>query len=69
MYYETDLYEGDYWQGVLVITNKTTGKVGSVSLLDSRNRNITLNQFKSCIKSHGLELAFETWCKLVTNWQ
>lgn len=69
MDYETDLYESDYWQGVLVITDKKTGKVGSVSLLDSRKRNITQKQFKSCIKSHGLERTFETWSKLVTNWQ
>lgn len=68
MEYETDLYEGDYWAGTLVITDKITGKCGTVQLMDSRNRNVTLSQWRSSIKSHGLERAFHTWSKLVNHW-
>lgn len=69
MDYETDLYEGDYWAGTLVITDKATGKCGCVQLWDANNRNITLAQWRSSFKTHGLERAFKTWAKLVTDWQ
>jgi len=69
MEYESMEYEGDYWQGAMVITDKVTGSCGSVCLVDHKGRNITLRDFKSCIKTHGLERALSTYAKLVDNWQ
>lgn len=69
MIYESDQYEGDYWQGVMVITNKETGQCGNVSLRDSNGRNVTLSQFNSCIKTHGVVRALHTYARLVTHWQ
>jgi len=69
MEYESDQYEGDYWQGVMVITDKATGQCGSVSLRDSNGRNVTLNQFKPCIKTHGVERTLSNFARLVTHWQ
>ena len=69
MDYSSDSYEADYWQGVMVITDKSTGKCGSVSLRNANGRNVTLSQFKSCVKSHGVDRALRTYARLVTHWQ
>jgi len=69
MEYESDTYEADYWQGVMVITDKATGQCGNVSLRDVKGRNVTLSDFKSCIKSHGVDRALRAYARLVTCWQ
>jgi len=68
-YYESEQYEGDYWQGVLVVTDKTTGQCGNVSLVNDKGGNVTLSQLESSIRSHGVERALTTFAKLVTDWQ
>jgi len=37
MGYTSDAYEGDYWQGVMVITDKATGHNGSTVSFNSKN--------------------------------
>jgi hypothetical protein len=69
MDYESDQYECDIWQGRVIITCKESKRCGIVSLLNSNGRNITLSQFKSCIKSHGVERTLSTFAKLVSDWQ
>ena len=69
MDYESEQFEADYWQGVMVITDKATGQCGNVSLRDSNGRNVTLSQFKSCVNSHGVDKALQTYARLVTWWQ
>jgi len=69
MDYESDKYECDIWQGRVIITCKESKRCGIVSLLNSNGRNVTLNQFKSGLKSHGVERTLSTFAKLVTNWQ
>jgi len=68
MDYESEQFEADYWQGVLVITDKATGQCGNVMLHNSKGHNITLRQLRSGIKTHGVERALATFAKLVTNW-
>jgi len=63
--YTTDRFEVDYWQGVLVFTNKETTET-KVLKLYKNNRLATLNEFKSCIKSHGLDRACETFFRIAT---
>jgi len=63
MDYTTDKFEVDHWQGVLVFTNKETTET-KVLKLYKNNRLATLNEFKSCIKSHGLERACETFFRI-----
>lgn len=67
--WESETYQADYWQGVLVITDKVTGKCGSISLRDNNGRNITKRQWDSSIKTHGVEFALSTWAKLITRWE
>jgi len=69
MDYESTQYECDIWQSRIVITCKESRKCGIVSLINSKGRNITLNQFKSCIKSHGIEKTLSVFAKLVFEWQ
>ena len=63
MDYTTDKFEVDYWQGVLVFTNKETTETRVLKLYKN-NRLATLNEFKSGIKSHGLEKACEAFFKI-----
>jgi hypothetical protein len=68
-FWESDSYEADYWQGVLVITDKATRKCGSVSLTNDKGHNITKRQWDSSLKTHSVERALNTWARLVTDWQ
>ena len=63
MDYTTDKFEVDYWQGVLELTDKETTETRVLKLYKN-NRLATLNEFKSGIKSHGLERACETFFKI-----
>lgn len=63
MDYTTEKFEVDYWQGVLVFTNKETTETRVLKLYKN-NRLATLNEFKSGIKSHGLERACEVFFKI-----
>lgn len=69
MYWESDTHEADYWQGVLVITDKETGKCGNVVLHNAKGHNVTLKQWQSSIKTHGVDRALVTWSKLVNQWK
>lgn len=68
-FWESSQYEADYWQGVLVITDKATRQCGNVVLYDTRGHNVTHKQWLSSIKSHGPERALSTWSKLVNKWE
>ena len=63
MDYTTDKFEVDYWQGVLVFTNKETTETRVLKLYKN-NRLATLNEFKSGINSHGLEKPCEVFFKI-----
>ena len=64
MDYTSELYEVDYFKGWLVIKDKTTKANECVQLTNKNGRNITLSQFKSGIKSHGLDKTCATFVKL-----
>jgi len=64
MDYESELFEIDYHNGWLVIKDRETNKQECVQLTNNKGRNITLNQFKSGIKSHGLNKTCKTFLKL-----
>jgi len=63
MDYTTEKFEVDYWQGLLVFTNKETTETKVLKLYKNK-RLATLNEFKSCIKSHGLDRACETFFRI-----
>lgn len=67
--YITDKFEVDYYKGWLVIHDKETNKNEVVQLVNDKGRNITLNQFKSGIKSHGIEQACKTFIKLAATYK
>ena len=69
MDYNSEIYEVDYHQGWLVITEKATNKNECVQLTNNNGRNITLSQFKSGIKSHGLDKACATFLKLAATYK
>lgn len=59
-FWESSQYEADYWQGVLVITDKATRQCGSVVLHNAKGHNVTHRQWLSSINSHGPERALST---------
>jgi hypothetical protein len=69
MDYESELFQIDYHNGWLVIRDKETNKQECVQLTNNKGRNITLNQFKSGIKSHGLDKACKTFLKLAATYK
>ena len=69
MDYTSELYEVDYYKGWLVIKDKTTKANECVQLTNKNGRNITLSQFKSGIKSHGLNKTCATFLKLVATYK
>lgn len=69
MDYESELFEVDYHNGWLVIKDKETNEQECVQLTNNKCRNITLNQFKSGIKSHGLDKACKTFLKLAATYK
>lgn len=64
MIMDSEEFETDLLGGVLVITDKKTGALHSLSLRDDMGRNITRQQFISCVKSHGLNRACRTLMKI-----
>jgi hypothetical protein len=66
MIMESEKFAADYLGGVLVITDKTSNTLHSVSLRDANCHNITRKQFLACVKSHGLDRACSTFKKLAT---
>lgn len=59
-----DGWEAEYYAGWLILTTPT-GEVGSVQITaTASNRNVTLNQFRSAVKTHGVKRACETFWKL-----
>jgi len=69
MDYESELFKVDYHNGWLVIKDKETNRQECVQLTNNKGRNITLNQFKSGIKSHGLNKTCETFLKLAATYK
>ena len=67
MDYTTDTYEADYHAGLLVITDKLSDAAYMVQLRNRSGRNVTLSQFKSCIRSHGIDRACSTFINLAAN--
>ena len=66
MIMESEKFAADYLGGVLVITDKTSNTLHSVSLRDANGHNITRKQFLAGVKSHGLDCACSTFKKLST---
>ncbi len=64
MFTDTANFQADYLNGILVITCAATNECESITLNDDRGRNITLLQFKSGIKSHGMDKACQTFLRL-----
>lgn len=64
MIMDSEEFETDLLGGVLVITDKKTGTLHSISLRDDTGRNTTRQQFVSCVKSHGLDRACRTLMKI-----
>jgi len=64
MYYTTENFEVDYYKGWLVIHDTATKQNECVQLKNDKGRNITLNQFKSGVKTHGVDRACRVFLKL-----
>lgn len=69
MNYQTDTYEAEYYKGWLVITIKAERRNECVQLTNGKGRNITRSQFKSAIKSHGVDRACQTFVKLAAKYK
>jgi len=69
MDYITEKFEVDYYKGWLVIYNKATKNPECVQLRNDKGRNITLNQFKSGVKTHGVNHACKTFLKLAATYK
>lgn len=63
MQYNSQNYDADFWQGVLVITDKAQNELRKVTLRDASGRNVTLQQFKASIKSRGFDKACSVFFK------
>jgi len=64
MEYETERFEVDYHAGWLVITDKENKRNECIQLKNNNGRNITLSQFKSSVKSSGIDKACSVFLKL-----
>ena len=64
MDYETERFEVDYHAGWLVITDKENKRSECIQLKNNNGRNITLSQFKSSVKSSGIDKACSVFLKL-----
>lgn len=63
-YWEADGWEADWFSPYLCLTSPA-GEVATVGLKDTETgRNITLSQFRSSVKSHGVKKACEVFWKL-----
>ena len=69
MEYETDRYEVDYHAGWLVITDKENSRNECVKLTNNKGRNITLSQFKSSVKTGGIDKACTVFLKLAATYK
>ena len=69
MDFESELFEVDYYKGTLVIREKETSRQECIQLCNKNGRNITLSQFKSGIKSHGIDKACRTFLKLAATYK
>ena len=69
MDYESELFEVDYHNGWLVIREKDTSRQECVQLCNKNGRNITLTQFKSGLKSHGIDKTCRTFLKLAATYK
>lgn len=67
MDYESSEYECDIWQGTAVITDKATGKCGSL-ILKSNGRVATARMIKADVAKYGPDKALRTYAKLVEVW-
>jgi len=67
--WNSESHEGLHHAGHFVITEKATGRCGIVKLIDPRGRDITLVQFRDCVRTHGPARALATFAKLVPVWQ
>ena len=56
-------WEAEYFAGHLIITHPD-GTAAEVGLRDDKGRNITLAQFRSGVRSHGITKACSTFWKL-----
>jgi hypothetical protein len=65
MNYESAQYEADFWQGVVVITDKTTRRCGAIAF----HGKSAARMLASDAKKYGAEKALPVWAKLVENWQ
>ena len=59
-------WEAEFWAGHLVVTHPS-GECAEVGLRDAQGRNITLREFRSSVKSHGVTKACRTFWKLRAN--
>ena len=64
MDYETERFEVDYHAGWLIITDKEKNRNECVQLTNNKGRNITLSQFKSSVKTGGIDKACTVFLKL-----
>ena len=64
MEYETERFEVDYHAGWLVITDKENNRNECIQLKNNNGRNITISQFKSSVKSSGIDKACSVFFKL-----
>ena len=64
MEYETERFEVDYHAGWLVITDKENNRNECIQLKNNNGRNITMSQFKSSVKSSGIDKACSVFLKL-----
>jgi hypothetical protein len=69
MDYESELFEVDYHNGWLVIMEKETSRQECVQLCNKNGRNITLTQFESGLKSHGIDKTCRTFLKLAATYK
>jgi len=69
MDYITEKFEVDYYKGWLVIYNKATKNPECVQLRNDKGRNITLNQFKTGVKTHGVDHDCKTFLKLAATYK
>ena len=68
MEYESAKFECDLWQGTIVLTDKETGRCGSVHLVDRQRKKNGAQMLAADVKKYGAEKALATYAKLVVDW-
>jgi hypothetical protein len=69
MDYESDTYECDLWQGIIVLTHKESGLCGTIHLTMPKRRMNGAQMLKQDINKYGVAKALDTYAKLVGEWQ